>query len=249
MNLIILTESDQIDGTVYCVKDERAEHIRSVLKLTVGETVEVGLLNGPIGQAELLEVNDSRLLLSCLEMTKTPIASLEIDLICALPRPQTLKKVLFISSMMGIRRLHLIRANRVEKSYFHSPTLHPEQQMKHLVEGLSQGKLTRLPDVRIHDRFRRFIEDDFPSLESTEVGPSLRLLPHPDVTRTLSEVSQSMPKRIVVAIGPEGGWVPFELDIMQTCGFEQFTLGPWVLRVEHAVTAVMAQIELWHNQA
>jgi len=248
MNLIILTESDQIDETIYCVTDERAEHIRSILKLDVGDTVEVGLLNGPIGQAELLEVNDSRLLLSCLEMTETPVASLEVDLICALPRPQTLKKVLFTSAMMGIRRLHLIRANRVEKSYFHSPTLHPEQQMKHLVEGLSQGKLTRLPDVQIHDRFRRFIEDDFPALESTEASPSLRLLPHPDVTRTLSEVFQSMPKRIVVAIGPEGGWVPFELDIMQACGFEMFTLGHWVLRVEHAVTAVMAQIELWHNQ-
>ena len=48
----------------------------------------------------------------------------------------------------------------------------------------------------------------------------------------------------MAAVGPEGGWVPFELNLMQSLGFNPFTLGRWTLRVEHAVTAALSQIEL-----
>jgi len=42
MNLIILTESDRIDAGRYRLSDHRAEHIRAVLNLGEGDTVEVG---------------------------------------------------------------------------------------------------------------------------------------------------------------------------------------------------------------
>jgi RsmE family RNA methyltransferase len=248
MNLIILTDSDRLDDAVYCLRDGRAEHIRSILKPKVGETVEVGLLNGPAGQGEIVKIGDAEVCLRCLEMTAVSEPGMEIDLICALPRPQTLKKVLFTASMMGVRRLHLVRANRVEKSYFHSPLLEPENLIKHVVEGLSQGKLTRAPEISIHDRFKRFFEDEFPQIEAGEAEPSHCLLPHPEVPQTLSDLSDSVSKRLVVAVGPEGGWVPFELELMQAGGFVPFSLGRWVLRVEHAVTAVMAQIELVYSR-
>ena len=104
----------------------------------------------------------------------------EIDLVCALPRPQTLKKVLITSAMMGVRSLHLIRANRVEKSYFQSPLIQAENRLPYLVEGLAQGKLTRLPQVEVHDRFRAFFEDDLPRLQLGSSPRPLRLVASQD---------------------------------------------------------------------
>ena len=150
---------------------------------------------------------------------------------------------------MGVRNIHLIRANRVEKSYFHSPLLSPEKWMPYLIEGLSQGKLTRLPQVVIHERFRNFFEDTFTELEQAEAVPSTKLLPHPEVASSIHQIYDGRAPRLVLAVGPEGGWVPFEIEMMESLGFRPFKLGPWVLRVETAVTAALAQIELTRMQA
>jgi RsmE family RNA methyltransferase len=244
VNLIILTEADSVGGNRYRLTDSRAEHIRTVLRLQIGDSAQIGLVNGPVGEARIEQLDDTEVVLICGEFQKLPDPLPTVDLICALPRPQTLRKVLITSAMMGVRNLHLVRANRVEKSYFHSPLLAPAKWTPYLIEGLGQGKLTRLPEVQIHERFRSFFEDTFPALERGEKLPSVRLLPHPEATKAIHGVYDGRSQRLVVAIGPEGGWVPFETELMESVGFKPFRLGPWVLRVEHAVTAVLAQIEL-----
>ena len=120
MNLIILTNADVIDDNRFRLTDHRAEHIRLVLRLKPGDTVEIGLLNGPQGTARIEQTTDDQVTLTCDSLAAKPVPTPAVDLICALPRPQTLKKVLITAASMGVRQLHLIRANRVEKSYFQS---------------------------------------------------------------------------------------------------------------------------------
>ncbi|UCC45231.1 MAG: RsmE family RNA methyltransferase, partial [Candidatus Zixiibacteriota bacterium] len=158
MNLIILLETDRAGENLYRLNDNRADHIRSVLRLSAGDKLEVGLLNGPTGRAIVESVSDSAVNLVCRELKQLPDRFPVVDLICALPRPQTLKKILLTCGMMGVRRLFLIRANRVEKSYYQSPLLQPDNFRPYLIEGLSQGKQTRLPEVSVHDRFKPFFE-------------------------------------------------------------------------------------------
>jgi 16S rRNA (uracil1498-N3)-methyltransferase len=244
MNLIILTDSDRRADNSFCLADHRADHIRTILKSGVGDTIEVGLLNGPQGRARVESVDPTQVVLHCEAWHDIPKLGPEIDLICALPRPQTFKKVLITSAMMGVRSLHLIRANRVEKSYFQSPLIHPEQQLSYLVEGLAQGRLTRLPLVRVHERFRQFFEDDLPLLSADASVKPLRLLCDSETNNRLDQVFDPAVKEVIVAVGPEGGWVPFELELMHELDFHSFTLGRWTLRVEHAVTAALSQIEL-----
>ena len=244
MNLIILTDADRIGDNSFRISDLRAEHIRTVLKSSVGDTVSVGLLNGPCCTAQIVLVESEMVELKADNWKELSPPRPEIDLVCALPRPQTLKKVLLTCAMMGVRSLHLIRANRVEKSYFQSPLIQPENQLPYLIEGLAQGKLTRLPQVQVHDRFRRFFEDELRAINSEGPTESLRLLCSPDTEATLDQVYPRGVDRLMIAIGPEGGWVPFEVELMQSAGFCPFTLGRWNLRVEHAVTAALAQVEL-----
>lgn len=244
MNLIILTPRDALSPMRYRLAGNRAEHIRSVLRLKPGDTLEAGVLDGPQGTARIEEITGSEVTLACEDLRCVPPPLPAIDLICALPRPQTLKKVLLTSAMMGVRRLHLIRANRVEKSYFHTPLLEPEKYEPHLIEGLSQGKLTRIPRVHVHQRFRTFFEDTLPAFDEAESCPAARLLPHPDFDAALDVAYDGAPERFLLAIGPEGGWVPFEIELMEGLGFRGFTLGRWVLRVETAVAAALAQMEL-----
>jgi RsmE family RNA methyltransferase len=205
----------------------------------------VGFLNGPVAKAEIKQTEPDKVLLFCdfSNRIERSALSAEIDIICALPRPQTLKKVLATSASMGVRRIYLVRANRVEKSYFDSPLLNPENYTRFLIEGLSQGGFTRLPEISIHHRFRPFFEDFLPDRYDKTDTRTIFLCPHPETLKRLNQFSLKPADQIVAALGPEGGWVPFELELMRAQGFELVRLGPWILRVENALTATIAQIE------
>ncbi|UCC44665.1 MAG: RNA methyltransferase, partial [Candidatus Zixiibacteriota bacterium] len=72
----------------------------------------------------------------------------------------------------------------------------------------------------------------------------VKLLPDHESSAHLDTLLRDTVDRVVVAVGPEGGWVDFEIDLMENHGFQRFRLGPWVLRVETAVSAALAQVEL-----
>ncbi len=245
MNIIILTDNDRMNEGNFLVSDQRAEHIRTILKLQKGDALEVGILNGLRGSGIIEKIDDLGVMIHVENLySKDDKNTLpQVDIICALPRPQTLKKVLITCGMMNVHSLFLIRANRVEKSYYHSPLLNPENYQPYLIEGLSQGKFTRLPEVKIFKRFKPFFEDTFPTIEKQAGSEYIKLLPDSESGVMLNDVYSGNNQNIILAIGPEGGWVPFEIELMQGLGFKSFSLGPWILRVEHALTAALAQIE------
>jgi len=244
MNLIILTENDIIGYDRYRLTDHRAQHVRRILRSRAGDLLQVGLVNGPCGTGCVESIDAEQVVLQCEFAAELPAVPAAIDLICALPRPQTLKKVLLTSATMAVRCLHLIRANRVEKSYFNSHLLQPEQYERFLLEGLSQGTFTRLPQVYVHKYFKPFFHNILPALEAQQTDLAQKLLPDCDSDVNLSKILPHAAGRILLAIGPEGGWVPFEIDLMVRCGFKRFKLGRWTLRVETALAAALAQIEL-----
>lgn len=242
MNLILLAEEDRIDNDLFRLEDNRAVHVKDILDARSGDSVQVGLINGPTGYAEINELNSSSVILQVKQWQPEYTFPYNIDLICALPRPQTVKKLLFLSGMTGIRSLYLIRANRVEKSYFDSPLLTEDKMRTFLYEGMSQGKNTRLPNVSIHNRFKPFIEDTLDRFYETELPQ--KILPEPDAKNTLPAIIDKDESSYIIAIGPEGGWVPFELDVMEQSGFILFNLSNWTLRVEHAAMAAITQVEM-----
>lgn len=238
MNLLILKENDR-HNDLFKISGDRFEHLKNILNSKTGDTIEVGLLNGNCGTAKLVELSETNAVLKILDLTSPEQQKINIDLICALPRPQTLKKVLSSTAAMGVRNIYLIRSEKVEKSYFHSPLLKEENYTKFLIEGLSQGKRTMLPKVSIHNRFKRFFEEEYKMNEDTAY-----LLAHPDGNSYLTKQQINNVKNITLAVGPEGGWNDFEVELMVSLGFTKIKISESILRVENAVVAVLAQVEL-----
>lgn len=243
MNIIILTQEDSLNKNNYRISDERFTHIKNVLKSEIGDILEIGILNGQIGKAKIIEKSNSEIILEIDSFEVRVKKSPTIDIICALPRPQTLKKILNTCATMGVNNLHLIRSEKVEKSYFHSPLLEEKKYTKYLIEGLAQGKRTYPPKVTIHTKFKEFFSNNF----SDNCGGSIRLLAHPKVDNYLNKEGVTTSNGIVLAIGPEGGWNEFEINFMEERNFKKFKLSENILRVETAVTASIAQIELLIN--
>ena len=150
MNLLLLAPSDlQSDGS-YRVDDSRHLHVRDLLKLRSGDQLSVGVLNGPRGIGRILSTDDLATIIELGPMTLSPAPSVAIDLVCAVPRPKIIRKVLYVAAMFGVRSIHFMRANRTEKSYLDSPLFRDGRFEPYLVAGLSQGEWTRLPEVTVH---------------------------------------------------------------------------------------------------
>ncbi|WP_224364389.1 16S rRNA (uracil(1498)-N(3))-methyltransferase [Hyalangium versicolor] len=240
MNLLLLFDEDFLpDGTAR-LTGRRAQHAREVLRAETGETLRVGRLGGLVGTGEVLENTPGALHLR-VSLTDSPPARAAVDLLLAIPRPKALKKVLPAVASLGVDRVVLVNAARVEKSYFDSKVLAPDFIQELLLQGLEQARDTRLPEVLIRERFRPFVEDELDTVFGRE---PLRLLPHPPARQSLTTVGIPTAPRVVLAIGPDGGWVPFEAELLEAHGFHPFTLGPRILRVETAVPVLLGQVAL-----
>ena len=227
MNLLLL-EPDELstDGTAR-LAGARLRHLREVLGAAPGRTLRAGVLGGNLGSAEVLALGETEAVLR-VDLDRAPPPRPGVDLVLAMPRPKALRRILAASASMGVDRLVLLAAARVEKSYLASPVLRPERIHQHLVDGLEQAQDTVLPEVHLEPRFRPFVEDRMDVL----LGPGERWLLHPGDEGPRAPSDEG---RLALAIGPEGGWVPFERDLLQSRGFRPLGFGPRTLRTETVV--------------
>ena len=93
--------------------DDRALHIRNILKLSINDTVRMGVINHGITDGIVTSLDDSyNISLGSYESLTKSIDTPYIDLILAVPRPLRLERLLPIIVSLGIRRLYLIAANK-----------------------------------------------------------------------------------------------------------------------------------------
>jgi RsmE family RNA methyltransferase len=245
MNLVLLDAHDLTGDGHAVVRGARARHIYEVHRATVGDSLRVGLVGGLVGEAVVIALSLDEVVLA-VRLFACPPAPLGIDLLLAMPRPKMLRRLLAAVASMGVKRLVLINSARVEKSYFDSPLVTPPAIDEQLRLGLSQARDTTLPQVRIEPRFRPFVEDRAQALWP---APWRRFVAHPEADGDLSTVLPAPTSDpMVLAIGPEGGWVPFEVELLEAHGFQRFTPGPRVLRVDTAVLFLTGQLALMSRQ-
>ena len=243
MNLILFAPDEiKNDGTV-SLKDRRLEHIISVLGCIPGDTVRTGMINGPAGTGEILSIERGRenaeVVLRFTADGSYPEQP-AVDLIMGLVRPIMLKKILTQAASLGVGRIFLINGNRVEKSFFKASLLKDKKYRSYLIEGLEQAKDTYLPQVSIHERFRPFVEDFIPTIFKTY---RRMLVAHPEAGENLKQViGTEITGRSLLAVGPEGGWVDFEIEKFIEQSFVPISMGRRVLRTDTAVVALLAQL-------
>lgn len=240
MNLILIDPQEVKERSVV-LTGRRAAHIRKTLRSKTGDTIRVGLINGLTGTGLIRKIEPATVTLEITTATPPPPKT-PTGLIIALPRPIMLKRVLAQAASMGIEKIFLINANRVEKSFFKASLLSDANLREYLLLGLEQAIDTRLPEISIHHRFRPFVEDHLPGLSQ---DCPVKLIAHPGGNNNLTpSLLPEADSPSLLAIGPEGGWVDFEIDLFRKQGFNRFSLGPRILRVDTAVPAIVAQLQL-----
>lgn len=234
MNLLLLDDADFVAADRVILRDRRLTHMQEVHRAESGDRLRVGRLGGLMGEGRLLrlDANEAELQVS---FDQAPPAKLPLTLLLALPRPKMLRRVLQTVAAMGVPRLVLLNSYRVEKSFWQTPFLEPDAVREQLILGLEQARDTVLPEVIIEKRFKPFVEDRLPAMAAGSLGLIGHPGPWPECPRALVEP-------VTLAIGPEGGWIPYEVEKLREAGLAPVQLGERILRVETAVTALLARL-------
>jgi RsmE family RNA methyltransferase len=234
VNLLLLEEADFIAADRVVLSDRRLTHMQEVHRSEVGDSLRVGRVDGLLGSAQLLRLEAREAELS-VSFEHAPPAKLPLTLILALPRPKMLRRVFQTVATMGVPKVILINSYRVEKSFWQTPFLEPAAIREQLILGLEQARDSVLPEIVIEKRFKPFVEDRLPAIADGTLG----LVGHPG---EFPACPRAVEQPVTLAIGPEGGWIPYEVDLLRGSGLNPVQLGSRILRVETAVTALLARL-------
>jgi RsmE family RNA methyltransferase len=234
VNLILLESEDFEAESRVRLEGRRLEHIRNIHRAQVGDTLKVGKVGGLMGTGQVLEIDESSLLMN-VELLVQPPAPSPVTLAVALPRPPTLQKVLQHGTAMGVKQFEFFHARRVEKSFWQSKALAETSLRHHMLLGLEQSRDTVLPEVSFHRRFRPYVED----LLQPRAQSGIVIVADPDAGEPVVSAPAGP---VTLVLGPEGGFVPFEVDLFRELKLPCISLGPRILRVEAAAIALLARL-------
>lgn len=207
---------------------EELEKLRKVLRLAPGAEIAVLPNDGSLIRCSLLP--KSAMPLQVLHPESEP--ALRLTVAQALPRGDKLDEIVRACTEIGVSRFILFPAERTVVRWD---------------ERKSESRIRRLEAI---------------AREAAEVSFRTKL-PSIDVAADLGEVLTREPRAVVlseaeglrrpltrvegemtIVVGPEGGWDPREMRLIADRGV---TLGPRVLRVDHAASAAAAILLLDHS--
>lgn len=124
MNLLLLEEADFVAADRVVLADRRFTHMQEIHRVTVGDSLRVGRVNGLMGKAEVvrLEHHEAELQVA---FDQPPPAKLPLTLVLAVPRPKMLRRLFQTVATLGVPRLILVNSYKVEKSFWQTPFLNP----------------------------------------------------------------------------------------------------------------------------
>lgn len=232
MNRILFESSEIADGVATC-SDARAEHILAVLHGEVGQTLKTGELDGRIGTGEIVSI-EGRTVAVKVSHTEESLRPW-CDLVLAPPRPRVMKRLLPQLASLGVGTIVLVGAKKVEKDFWGATLLKEENYRPLLVDGLMQAGTSVVPRIETRRNFRRFVGDELDSLFPT----ANRVVGHPGGAPNAPALK---PGRLLLAVGPEGGWTDDEVSLLESHGFSRYSLGSRILRTDTALVALLARL-------
>lgn len=262
MNLLLFDDAES-HRTLFA-SDGRVAHLRDVLRMSVGDRFDVGVVGGARGKATIVS-DDERGMKLAIEWGDVPAGPMRLRLLVGLPRPQTARKVLRECTSIGVAGIGFFASSKGESSYRASKLWTTDEWRRQLREGAEQAFTTHLPTVEHFDSLAAAVVavcvDGDPceriALDVYEatvglgevvrgwgdhgIGASLSSAGGSSDIRTTAQ-AEACGSGVVLAVGPERGWSPAERDVLRGAGFVMAHLGERVLRTETACVAAVSMI-------
>lgn len=220
---------------------EESRHAARVLRMTEHDVIAVTDGRGCVARCEVSSVKADAVTAHILEVTEHPPARLRLAVYQGAAKGQKLDGVVQQLTELGIAELHVFHSSR-------SVTRWDEGKAERLrarwqAVAAAAAKQARNPWVPEIGGVM-----DFEELAAALTGSSSAIVLWEEATVPLRSALKDPPAdRIAVVAGPEGGLAPLEAETLAGAGARCVTLGPRILRTEHAAVAAVTMLSFHYG--
>ncbi|APP81479.1 16S rRNA (uracil(1498)-N(3))-methyltransferase [Xanthomonas hortorum] len=217
--------------------EESANHLLRVLRLREGDACI--LFNGDgsdyHARITLAGKREARAMLERAQplCNESPLS---ITLIQGIARGEKMDLILQKATELGVAAIVPVNAERTEVKL---DPARMEKRVTHwrsvVISACEQSGRARVPTVAAPLGLQDAAQASDPH--------ALRLTLDPHGEHRLATLPVAAQQRVIVAIGPEGGWSPRDRAILGEAGFSGLQLGPRILRTETAGLAAIAALQ------
>jgi 16S rRNA (uracil1498-N3)-methyltransferase len=214
----------------------QAHHLRHVLRMGSGDIVEVfdGEGNGYIGTVEIHGADICIRIQSSLPDQKSAIS---ITLAAALIKSAKFEWMLQKTTELGIDKIIPLKTRFGEIQIADNKIENRLERWNRIVQEASkQCRRCTAPQVRKPLIFQEFLEIE-------EMAAYSKFLFYENAESYWRPDQVLLSDRIVLCLGPEGGWDEDEVVLAKKAGYQIYSLGSRTLRAETASIAALAIIQ------
>lgn len=223
---------DDVKQDKIIIKDKDFNHIKNVLRMQVGEKLEVSS-DGMIYAGEIASILDDSIIINILESKISCQEDIEITLFQGLAKGSKMDLIIQKGTEIGVKNFYAVSTHRTIVK------INDEKKEKNRLdrwnaiaqEAAKQSKRTYIPEVKDIINFKEMIV-----LLKEE---NIIIVPYEDeknisIGEVLKEIKGENEKKINLIIGPEGGFEKEEIEAIKDVGGSIVSLGSKILRTETA---------------
>jgi 16S rRNA (uracil1498-N3)-methyltransferase len=245
--------ADTWNDATAALHGDQAQHLSRVLRAQPGMEFDV-IAGGRAWLARIASIERDSVHFTLLHELETAPA-LPVTLFLSVFKFDRMEWAIEKAVELGCGRIVPILAERTEKHLAQAAAKRAERWRRLALEAAKQSRRSDLPEIGEPTRIAAILATDQPAdgqeqsgVEGDRMSRPLRiLLSETEEDQPLLRILQrnandAAPARIVLAVGPEGGWTAAEIALFISVGWHSASLGPRILRVETAVIAALAVV-------
>jgi len=223
--------AEEFSGNQAALTGAHADHLVRVLRARVGQEFDIST-GGVVRRGRIATVQDDRVEFELgEEVTAAPVP--DVTLLLAVFKFDRMEWAIEKCTELGVSRIVPVIARRTDAHLASAATKRADRWRRLALQAAEQSRRAVPPEIAAPMK----LQD---AVNGTNVASRI-VLAESEEQVLLRDVLASRPEgEIVLAIGPEGGWVEDELQLFQGAGFVSASLGNTILRAETAAIAAVA---------
>jgi len=225
--------ADEVSGKRAVLLGTHAEHLARVLRARVGQEFDVTTGN-EVRRGRVTAVAQDRVEFELGDAVSVPLA-VHVTIALSIFKFDRMEWAIEKCTELGATRIVPVVARRTETHLASAAAKRVDRWRRIALQAAEQSRRVSPPEIL----------DPLKLKDAAALPGSLRIvLSESETSVMLKGVLQSHPDRrdIVLALGPEGGWVADELEMFQEAGWISASLGNTILRAETAAIASLAVV-------
>ncbi|MDX2051467.1 MAG: RsmE family RNA methyltransferase [Polyangiaceae bacterium] len=216
---------------------EAAKYVCRVLRVAVGDSLELFDPSEAIqADAEVLSCEPTRVVCRVgIVSQATAIPKVKVVLVQGMSKGDRVERVMKDATALAVSEVMVTGCERSVLPAPHAEDTRMLRWRRIALEAARQSGRGDVPRITV-------TESLVDVMDSIREGFKVVLDPQADATLSEHLVTWERLQRIVVAVGPEGGFSPAEISEFERQGWLRAALGPFTLRTELAPAVALAQI-------